>query len=90
MSIRITTTLIAGALLVAGLPALAQAPAADDAPAMSCQQMMDKTKPMVAQMTDATKMASAQKEVTLAQADLDSGNQQGCAKHMKEAMRMAN
>jgi hypothetical protein len=41
-------------------------------------------------MTDATKMASAQKEVTLAQADLDSGNQQGCAKHMKEAMKMAN
>ena len=90
MSIRITTTLIAGALLVAGLPVMAQAPAADDAAAMTCQQMMDKTKPMVAQMTDATKMASAQKEVTLAQADLDSGNQQGCAKHMKEAMKMAN
>ena len=47
MSIRITTTLIVGALLAAGLPAMAQA-------------------------------------------DLDSGNQQGCAKHMKEAMKMTN
>jgi hypothetical protein len=90
MSTRIMTTLFAGALLVTGLPVLAQAPAADEAPAMTCQQLMEKTKPVVAHLTDATKLASAQKELSLAQADLDSGNQQGCAKHMEQAIKLAN
>jgi hypothetical protein len=56
----------------------------------SCQQMMDKAKPRVAQMSDATKMAKAEKHMTTAQSNLDAGKTAGCESEMKQVMQLLN
>jgi hypothetical protein len=56
----------------------------------SCQQMMDNAKPRVAQMSDATKMAAAQKHMTTAQTNLDAGKTSGCESEMKQVMQLLN
>jgi hypothetical protein len=93
MNIRITTTCLASALMLTGLSAVAQTTttnnSAMESNSMTCQQMMDKTKPMVDQMSDQKKMAKAQKEMTEAQTNMSSGNMAGCKKHMEKAMKMA-
>jgi hypothetical protein len=88
MSVRMTTSLITSAMLVTGMTALAQSPSTDNAPAMTCQQSMDKAKPMVAQVTDATKMAEAQKHMSMAQSAWDAGKTPGCESEMKQVMQI--
>jgi hypothetical protein len=93
MNIRITTACLASALMLTGLSAIAQTTATEnssmDSHSMTCQQMMDKAKPMVDQMSDQKKMAKAQKEMTEAQTNMTAGNTAGCKKHTEKAMKMA-
>ena len=88
MNTRLVTALIAGSLMLTGMSAFAQNEAAADSSAMTCQQMMDKAKPMVEQMTDQAKMAKAQKEMAKAQTDLDKGKMKTCKMRMKKVMDM--
>jgi hypothetical protein len=97
-----TTSLIASAMLLAGMAASAQAPGTDtatpgttatpsnSATTGSCQQMMDTAKPRVAQMSDATKMAAAEKHMTTAKSNLDAGKAAGCESEMKQVMQLLN
>ena len=93
MNTRITTAVFASALMLTGLSAVAQTTASDNSAtashSMTCQQMMDKAKPMVDQMSDQKKMASAQKQMTEAQSDMNAGKMDGCKKHMEKVMKMA-
>lgn len=93
MKIRITTALFASALMLTGLSAIAQTTqtniAAMGSNSMTCQQMMDKAKPMVDKMSDPKMMMKAQKQMTEAQTDMDKGKMARCKAHMKEAMKMA-
>jgi hypothetical protein len=102
MKTRMTTSLIAGAMLLAGMAVSAQtavtesaSPGSNSVPGTSassdsCQQMMDKAKPRVAQMSDATKMARAEKHMTTAQSNLDAGKTAGCESEMKQVMQLLN
>jgi hypothetical protein len=54
----------------------------------SCQDMMDKAKPMVSQMSDASKMSMAQKEMDKAKAAMDKGKMKTCKSHMNKVMGM--
>jgi hypothetical protein len=88
MNTRIMTALLASAAMLTGFSALAQTAAPDDS-SMTCQQMMDKAKPMVSQMSDQKKMAQAQKEMTKAQTDSDAGKMKTCKMRMKKVMKLA-
>jgi hypothetical protein len=93
MNTRLATALIAGAFMFSGMSAMAQNGSSDSATAsdsssMTCQQMMDKAKPMVEQMTDQKKMEKAQKEMAKAQTDLDKGKMKTCKMRMKKVMDM--
>ena len=91
MKTRITTTFVATALMLAGVSALAQTPTDHSAMAgdsMTCQQMMDKAKPMVGQMSDQKMMGKAQKEMTKAQSAMEAGNMKTCKMHMNKVMKM--
>ena len=71
-----------------GISAFAQSGSSDSS-SMTCQQMMDKAKPMVEQMTDQKQMAKAQKEMAKAQTDLDKGKEKTCKMRMKKVMDMS-
>ena len=93
MNIRITTAFFASALMLTGLSAVAQTTTTDNSSteshSMTCQQMMDKAKPMVDQMSDQKKMATAQKHMTEAQTDMNAGKMADCKKQMEKVMKMA-
>jgi len=93
MNTRITTACFASAFMLTGLSAVAQTTTTDnsamDSHSMTCQQMMDKAKPMVDQMSDQKKMAMAQKQMTEAQTDMNAGKMSDCKKHMEKVMKMA-
>jgi hypothetical protein len=55
--------------------------------ASSCQQVMDRAKPMVAQMPDQTKMARAQKQMSEAQTAMDVGKTKSCKMHTKRSWK---
>ena len=91
MNTRITTAVIASALLLTGLSALAQTPSdhsAMSSNSMTCQQMMDKAKPMVEQMSDQKMMEKAHQEMTEAQTAMDAGKMKSCKMHMSKVMKM--
>jgi hypothetical protein len=93
MNTRMTTAIFASTLMLTGLSAVAQTSTTDngamDSHSMTCQQMMDKAKPMVDQMSDQKKMATAQKQMAEAQTDMQAGKMEGCKKHMEKVMKMA-
>lgn len=55
---------------------------------MSCQDMMDKARPMMDSMTDPSKKAMAMKEMKSAKMAMDKGHMTTCKSHMKKAMGM--
>lgn len=93
MNIRITTALFASALMLTGLSAVAQTSPMGNSvmtsDSMTCQQMMDKAKPMVEQMSDQKMMMKAQKQMKEARTDMDKGKMASCKMHMKKVMKMA-
>jgi hypothetical protein len=86
MSKRIKSIVLMAMIVAGSLPALSFG--ADAKPSMSCQDMMDKAKPMVAQMSDTKKMGMAQKEMDSAKMAMDKGKMKTCKSHMNKVMGM--
>jgi hypothetical protein len=81
--------ILAASMMVSALPASAQM-SEDNTSSMTCQQMMDTVQPVVAQMTDRSKISMAQKVMTNAKAALDNGNEAECRAQMQKVMAMTH
>jgi hypothetical protein len=79
--------ILAASMLVTALPASAQM-SEDNTSSLTCQQMMEKAQPLVAQMTDKSKISLAQKVMVNAKAALDGGNPEQCKQQMQKVMLM--
>jgi hypothetical protein len=79
--------ILAASILVTALPASAQM-SEDDTSSMTCQQMMERAQPLVAQMTDKSKISMAQKVMSNAKVALSNGNPAECKLQMQKVMLM--
>jgi hypothetical protein len=79
--------ILAASMMVTVLPASAQM-SEDNTSSMTCQQMMDRVQPLVAQMTDRSKISMAQKVMSNAKAALNNGNAAECKAQMQKVMVM--
>ena len=80
---RMTLAAAAVVTLFAAAPVSAQTTAA-----MTCKNEMAKAEPMMNSMTDATKKASAMKEMTMAKDMMAKNDEKNCMMHMQNAMGM--
>jgi hypothetical protein len=79
--------ILAASMLVTALPGFAQMPAAKEA-SMTCQQMMARAQPLIAKMTDKSKVSQAQHVMANAKAAMENGNEEECKIHMQKVMAM--
>ena len=84
----IKSMVLMAVIVASAVPALSFGAGATSS--MSCQDMMDKAKPMVSQMSDAKKMSMAQKEMDTAKTAMDKGKMKTCKSHMNKVMGMVN
>ncbi len=94
MNIRTLSPVIAAAWLVTSLSVSAQSspPSVTDVePTVpgTCQDMMDKARPAVDQMSDQDRM-KAEKETESAQTDMDASKWKACKAHMQKVLDIPN
>jgi hypothetical protein len=79
--------ILAASMSVTALPALAQM-SDNDTGSMTCQQMIEKTQPLVDKMTDKSKISLAQHVMTNAKVAMENGNMEECKLQVQKVMVM--